>query len=173
MRNMIRIPALMALTLSLAVPALAQSTHDQHAAPAEAATAALAVDPAKADLLHQEFVAKTAELRGKLIARRAELETLLTTKPGDEAAVKKLTGDIAALRGQLFEQTTLFRIRFAKETGTPIRMTRGFGHMGGQGMDMCKGMMSGKGMMTGMDMGAMPGMNMPAPAKPADNAKTN
>jgi len=172
MRKRIRIPALLALTLALAVPALAQST-PQHApaGPGQmampAGQMAMPADPNKADLLHQEYVAKTAELHGKIKAREAELETQLATKPDDTAAVKKLTTDIAALRGQLYEQTTLFRVRYAKETGTPIRQTRGFGHKGGmmmEGMDKegCM-MMQGKGMMGGMDMGKggmMGGMDM-------------
>lgn len=187
MRKSIRIPALIALSLALTVPALAQSTHQQHAAPAaapaDAAKAAPAVDPDKAYVLNQEYVAKTAELRGKITAKKAELEAQLAAKPDDTAAVKKLVSDIAALRGQLDEQTTLFRIRYAKETNTPIRMTRGFGHMGQMGMMddsmgmmggkakegcmmMGKGMMQGKGMMMGgqgmmqgMDHGAMQGMD--------------
>jgi hypothetical protein len=174
MRNSIRIPAVVALTLALAVPALAQ-TPMQHPAGAmamPAAKAAPAVDPAKADLLHQEFVAKTAELHGKITAREAELETQLATNPDDTAAIKKITTDIANLRGQLYEQATLFRVRYAKETGTPIRDTRGMMHhmdkgmmmMGGKGMDggcmmMGKGMMGGMSGMSGMGgMGGMGGM---------------
>jgi|GEM_PF-3496654 len=181
MRMSIRIAAITALTLSLslAVAALAQTSHQQHAA----AKPAPAVDPDKAYMLHQEYVAKTAELHGKVMAKQAELETLLATKPGDEAAIKKLAAEISALRGQLFEQTTLFRVRFAKETGMPMHMTRGFGGKGGmmmdgQGMDcmmMGKGMgmgmgMMGKGMMMGMDQG---GMNMPMPAQPGDAPKAD
>ena len=183
MRKSIRIPAVLALSLALAVPALAQSTH-QHPAPAAAASAdaaktAPAVDKDKAYLLHQEYIAKTAELRGKIAARQAELETLLATKPDDTAAVKKLTAELGAMRGQLFEQTTLFRIRYAKETGTPMRMTRGFGHMDGMMMGMDHDMKAmDHATMPGMDHGAMPGMdhaqhNMAAPAAPADAAKTN
>ncbi len=184
MRNTIRIPAIVALSLALAVPALAQSGHQQHAgaAPAEAAKAAPAVDPDKAYVLNQEYVAKTAELRGKITAKKAELETLLATKADDTAAVKKLVAELSALRGQLDEQTTLFRIRYAKETGTPIRLTRDFGHQGGmmgeKGMEGCMMMGKGKGMMMGgmdhamqgmdmgkgMDQGGAPGMNMPAPS---------
>lgn len=188
MRKSIHISAMLALSLALAVPALAQTTHDQHAAPAVAAKAAPAIDSGKADLLHQEYVAKTAEQRGKLTAKQAELETLLATKPDDAAAIKKLTTEISTLRGSLFEQATLFRVRFAKETGTPIRMTRNLDSMGGHGsmmgmmecMGMGKGMMMdmGKGMdMKGMDMGKGmkmdmdgKGMNMPADAPKADDA---
>ena len=173
MRTRIRIPAILALSLALAIPALAQTTHDNHAAPAGAPQAAPTVDPEKVDLLHLEFMAKTAELRGKLLAKQAELETLLVAKPGDEAAVKKLVAEISTLRGALLEQTTLFRIRFAKETGMPIRLTRGLGRIGGHGGmaaapggDMCgKGKdMMGKGMMMGGK--AMPGM-------PAGGAKAD
>jgi len=153
MRNSIRIPAALALTLALAVPALAQTTHQHNAPAAPAATtdtaktaapAAPTVDPNKVYLLRQDYIAKTAELRGKLVARQAELETLLATKPGDTAAVTKLTTEISSLRGKLFEQDTLFRVRYAKETGTPIRMTHRMGQMEGMMMD---GMMGGKMMM--------------------------
>jgi len=158
MRKSIYIPASLALSLLLTVPVLAQTAHQQHVAPADAAKTAPAIDPDKAYLLHQEYVSKTAELRGKLTAKQAELETLLATKPQDEAAVKKLTSDISALRGALFEQTTLFRIRFAKETGMPIRMTHGFGAHGGQ---MMEGMMGGgMGGMMGGGMGGMMGGGM-------------
>lgn len=190
MRKSVRIPVLLALTLALTVPALAQSTH--HPAPAAStAKAAPAVDQNKVDLLRQEYVANTAELRGKIIARQAGLETLLATKPNDEAAVKKLVAEIAGLRGKLYEQTTLFRLRFAKETGMPIRMTRGMGMgmgamMSGTGMGggkaMCKGKAGGKGnMMMGMshgqaadmDHGAMAGTAhaMPMPGAPATAVK--
>lgn len=177
------IPAALAFALLLSVPALSQAAKEA-AAPAANATAATStlltpkVDPDKAYLLKQEFVAKTAELHGKLTAREAELETLLATKPGDEAAIKKLAAEISGLRGQLFEQKTLYRLRYAKETGTPIRETRHMmggmmggmsGGMQGGGMDckmMGKGMGKGMGMgmMQGMDHGAMSGMdhaNMP------------
>ena len=184
MRNSIRIPAALALTLALAVPALAQTTH-QHNAPAPAAQAAATdtakpaaatptVDPNKAYLLHQEYVAKTAELRGKLAARQAELETQLATKPDDATAVEKLVTEISTLRGQLLEQTTRFRIRYAKETGTPIRMTQEFsrgngmmdgmmmGKMGPKSDDDCKTMGKDKGMMMmGKDKGMMMGKGMP------------
>lgn len=195
MRTSVRIPVLLALTLALTVPALAQSTHQATPATPETAKAAPAVDQNKVDLLRQDYVAKTAELRGKITARQAELETLLATRPNDEAAVKKLVAEISALRGTLFEQTTLFRLRFAKETGMPVRMTRGMGMgMGGAGsmmqgmqgmgggMDMCKSggksMPMGKmmmmdmqhGQMADMDHGAMAGMDhgaMPMPGAPA------
>lgn len=202
MRKSNRIPAILALTLALTLPTLAQSAQTPHAAQPDATKTTTQkptppVDPNKTYLLHEEYVAKTAELRGKVIARQAELETLLATKPDNEAAVKKLVAEITTLRGQLLEQTTLFRIRFAKETGTPMRMTRGMnglGFHGGQG-GMMQGMagqdcMSGKGMGMGMmmgknRMGAMgmmqgpghdmpmaPGMPMPtAPAKADDAAK--
>jgi len=188
----VRIPAILALTLALTVPALAlaQSTHQGHTAPgaatSPAAKIAPAVDPDKCDLLRQEYVAKTAELRGKITARQAELETLLATKPGDEAAIKKLVVEISTLRGNLYEQTTLFRLRFAKETGTPIRLTREMGRMGGHGpmmgLDMCQGKDGGKmmgmgkmmmdmqkGPMMDMQKGQMTDMDqtMPMPAAPA------
>lgn len=157
--------ALIALTLAFSVPALAQSGHDHNAAPADTAQPAQpTVDPNKTDLLHQEFVAKTAELRGKLTAKRAELETLLATKPGDEGAVKKLVADIAVLEGTLLEKTTLFRIRMAKETGMPIRMTRNMENMGGAG-----GMMGGAG---GGMCGKGKGMADKTPAPATGAAKT-
>jgi len=206
MRKKNRIPAILALALALTLPTLAQSAQTPHPAQPEAAKTDTQkptppVDPNKTYLLHEEYVAKTAELRGKAIAKQAELETLLATKPDNEAAVKKLVAEIAALRGQLLEQTTLFRIRFAKETGLPIRLTRGMnglGFHGGQGgmmqgmadkdcmagkdMMMGKGMGMGMGMMMGKDMTGAPGMghDMPmapgmpmptAPAKADDAAK--
>ena len=190
MRMNVFAPAALAAAMLLSLPAigLTAQEHGSHAAD-PAKSAAPAVDPDKAYLLKQEFTAKTAELRGKIKAREADLEVLLATKPGDEAAVKKLAGDIAALRGQLAEQTVLFRLRYAKETGTPIRQTLhlGGGHdgmmagMGEGGMD-CKMMGKGQGMMMGgMDHGAKGGMdhgspdhgtmehgpaNAPAPAAP-------
>ena len=185
MRIHTRIPAALALTLALAIPALAQTQHQQHATGADAAKTAPAVDADKVALLHEEYVAKTAELRGKITARQAELETLLVTKPGEEAAIKKLVAEISALRGTLYEQTTLFRLRFAKEAGVSLQMTRGMdglgghhgmgslmgpgrGGMSGPGMDCMKGMMMDMG--KGAPLG--PGMDMPAPAvKPDDAAK--
>ncbi|MFP5260014.1 MAG: hypothetical protein ACLGQH_13410 [Acidobacteriota bacterium] len=174
------LPAALAFALLLSVPALGQAAKEAAAPAANApavtsAPVAPKVDQDKAYLLRQEFVAKTAELHGKITAREAELETLLATKPGDEAAIKKLAAEISGLRGQLFEQKTLYRLRFAKETGTPIRETHHMmggmmggmqGGMMGSGMD-CKmmgkgmgmGMGKGMGMMQGMDHGAMSGMD--------------
>lgn len=171
------VPATLALALLLSAPVLGHAAHEHGAPAADAAAgakAAPAVDPDKAYLLKQEYVAKTAELHGKLKAREAELETVLATKPGDEAAIKKLAAEISTLRGQLFEQTTQYRLRYAKETGTPIRQTRHLGGKGGMmdgmmgddGME-CKMMGKGMGMMMGkdgMDHGGKPGMdhaNMP------------
>ena len=181
MRTKIFVPAALAFAFFLSTPVLGNAAHEQHGAPGaqapgEPGKAGPAVDPDKAYLLKQEFVAKTGELHGKLKAREAELETTLATKPGDDGAIKKLTTEISALRGQLFEQTTQFRLRYAKETGVPIRMTQ---HLGGKGgmmdgmmgdggmdckmmQDMGKGMGKGKGMMPGMggmDHGAMSGMD--------------
>ncbi|KHK00873.1 hypothetical protein [Desulfovibrio sp. TomC] len=194
MRKSAFIPAALVVAFLLSVPTLGQAAHEQHGAPAGEAKAAPAVDPDKAYLLKQEFVAKTAELHGKIKAREAELETVLATKPGDEAAIKKLVAEISALRGQVFEQTTLFRLRYAKETGSPIRLTQHMGGHGGMMMDGMKGeggmdcKMMGKGMAgmnhdgKGMDMDhSGKGMNMdhagtgmpmdhgamPAPAAPA------
>lgn len=192
MRTKIVVPAALAFAFLLSAPVLGNAAHEQHGAPgaqapAEAGKAGPAADPEKAYLLNQEYVAKTAELHGKLKAREAELETTLATKPGEEATIKKLITEISSLRGQLFEQKTLFRLRYAKETGTPIRMTQHLGGkagmmegmMGDGGMD-CK--MMGKGMMMGMEgmdhsgkaamgqgnmppMPGMPGMPpMPTPA---------
>lgn len=159
MRKSIRIPAMLALSLILTVPALAQSTHKTNPATPAAETATTAPNPDKVFLLKQEYVAKTAELRGKITARQAELEVLLAGKPDDTAAIKKLTAEIGGLRGQLFEQTTLFRVRFAKETGIPMRMTRHMLGMGGMmdgGKGGCKMMgKDGMGMMPGMNHGAM------------------
>lgn len=183
MRMNVFAPAALATAMLLSLPAIALTAqeHGSHAAdPAKPAVPA--VDPDKAYLLKQEFTAKTAELRGKIKAREADLEILLATKPGDEAAVKKLAGDIATLRGQLAEQTVLFRLRYAKETGTPIRQTLHLGGpdgmmagMGQGGMDcMMMGKDKGKGMMMGgMDHGAKDHDATPptAPAAPAPAAK--
>ncbi|OLN25664.1 hypothetical protein DVDV_3172 [Desulfovibrio sp. DV] len=149
------LPAALVVAVLLSVPTLGQAAHDQHGAPAGDAQSTPAVDPDKAYLLKQEFVARTAELHGKIKAREAELETALATKPGDEAAVKKLTAEISTLRGQLFEQTTLFRLRYAKETGVSIRHTR---HVAGHGDMMMDGMKGDGGMdckMMGKGMGGM------------------
>ena len=190
MRMNVFAPAALAAAMLLSLPAvgLTAQEHGGHVAD-PAKPGAPAVDMEKAYLLKQEFTAKTAELRGKIKAREADLEILLATKPGDEAAVKKLAGDIAALRGQLAEQTVLFRLRYAKETGTPIRQTMHLGGhdgmmagMGDGGMECMmmgkgKGMGQGKGMMmggmNGMDHGAMDhGATPPAaPAAPAPAAK--
>jgi hypothetical protein len=155
MRTLSIIPAALAAALLLTLPVPGQAAHEHGAPAADTAPADPAVNPDKAYLLKQEFTAKTAELRGKIKAREADLEILLATKPGDEAAVKKLAADISALRGQLFEQTTLFRQRYAKETGTPLRQTLHLGAgkdgMGDAGMEC---MMQGKGhdmMQGGMD----------------------
>ena len=190
MRTVFFVPAALAAALILSLPAASRAAqeHQGHVVdPAKPAAAAPAVDPDKAYLLKQEFTARTAELRGKIQAREADLEILLATKPGDEAAVKKFAADIAALRGQLAEQTVLFRLRYAKETGTPLRQTLhlGDGHdgmmagMGQGGMDcmmMGKGKGQGQGqgmMMGGMDHGAMEhgSAAAPAPTPPAPAAK--
>ena len=168
MRTKIFVPAALAFAFLLSAPVLGNAAHEQHGAPGaqapgETGKPGPAVDAVKAYLLNQEYVAKTAELHGKLKAREAELETTLATKPGEEAAIKKLTTEISSLRAQLFEQKTLFRLRYAKETGTPIRLTQHLGSkagmmegmMGDGGMD-CK--MMGKGMGKGMMMG-MEGMD--------------
>lgn len=157
-------PAIL-LALALTVPALAQTGHD-HGGGASAATppggagdaarTATQADMDKVFLLHLEYVAKTAELYGSIAAREAELEALLVTDPDNTQAVSRLTADIAALRGQLYQQATLFRLRYAKETGTPIHHTMAFalpdcaGRMAGH-----DGMMDDHGKGDGMKCGCM------------------
>lgn len=167
MRHVVILPAALAAALILSLPVAGLTAHEQgHAAdPAKPASPAPAVDPDKAYQLTQELTAKTAELRGKIKAREADLEILLATKPGDEAAVKKLAADISALRAQLYEQTTLFRLRYARETGTPLRQTLRLGDAGsrpgmmgggmGQGGMDCMMMGKGHDMNNGMDHAAM------------------
>ena len=107
MRKGIRILVLAALTLTLATPVLAQP-----GPPGKGPR----IDNAKAYLVEQEFIAATGEARGKLMAKRAELETVLATKADDAAAIKKVVDEISALR--------------ATEAGVPIAFTRRMGLQG-------------------------------------------
>ena len=121
MRKGIRMLVLAAVALVVAAPSLAQ--------PGPAGKAPQ-IDRAKAYLVEQEFIAATGEARGKLIAKRAELETVLATKAGDAAAIKKVVDEISALRATLLEQTVQFRLRLAKEAGVPIAFTHRMGLQG-------------------------------------------
>ena len=121
MRKGIRILVLAALTLTLATPVLAQP-----GPPGKGPR----IDNAKAYLVEQEFIAATGEARGKLMAKRAELETVLATKADDAAAIKKVVDEISALRATLLEQTVQFRLRLSKEAGVPIAFTRRMGLQG-------------------------------------------
>lgn len=117
MRKGIRMLVLSALALALSAPVLAQPGGPK----------APRIDRAKAYLVQQEFITATGEARGKLMAKRAELETLLVTKADDATAIKKVVDEISALRATLLEQTVQFRLRLAKEAGVPIAFTRRMG----------------------------------------------
>ena len=139
MRHGTRVLVLLCLTLGLSCPALAQRPAPARAIPG--------MDQEKAYLIGQEYVAATGELRGRMAAKRAELETVLATKPDDAAAIKALVGEIAAMRTSLFEQSVQFRLRLAKEAGVPVRYSR---HLGMFGLGGPRGMMGpgprGRGM---------------------------
>jgi hypothetical protein len=117
MRKGILLLMVSALALTLAAPALAQPGSGKGPQ----------IDRAKAYLVEQEFIAATGEARGKLMAKRAELETVLATKADDAAAIKKVVDEISALRTTLLEQTVQFRLRLSKEAGVPIAFTRRMG----------------------------------------------
>lgn len=132
MRKGILSLAMVILSLALATPALAQAQAKPKAEPAKAeakaeTAKAPAVDRDKAYVLQQEFVAATAELRGKLMAKQAELEVLLATKPDEADTIKAAVAEISALRATLFERTVELRLRLAKEAGLPMRASRQIG----------------------------------------------
>lgn len=89
-----------------------------------------------------DFQLKTVNLRQQLIAKKAEYNALLTSKPLDEQKALAVSKEISALHDQLYQQRVALDTELAK-AGLPAMGHRG--GMGGMGRMGGGGMYSGRG----------------------------
>jgi zinc resistance-associated protein len=108
---------------------------------------------AKAFDLRQKFMNDTADMRKQMMVKQAELGELWRAKDPDKAKVTAKQKEISALRDQLQEKGTAFKLDMRKEFPT---MAGGPMLGGGRGQGACPMMGEGKG------QGACP-MVPPAP----------
>ncbi|PVZ85670.1 zinc resistance-associated protein ZraP [Serratia sp. S1B] len=86
-----------------------------------------------------EFQLKTVNLRQQMIAKNAEYNALLTSKPLDEQKALAVSKEISALHDQLYQQRVALDTELAK-AGLPA-----MGHRGGMGGMSGSGMNNGRG----------------------------
>lgn len=81
--------------------------------------------------LHDDFAAKTEQLRANLGVKRAELYALAVSSNPDQAKIDALTKEIGDMQGQLLAARVQFRTQVNKEIGPNVM---GWGGMGRGGM---------------------------------------
>ena len=109
---------------------------------------------AAAQKAHDEFQAKTADLRQKLVSKNYEYRALLTSNPVDDQKVQAVSKEIMELRDAIYQQRVALDTQLAK-AGIPMMGN----HMGGGHKGMRGGHMGGGHMGMGggqMGMGDMP-----------------
>ncbi|EFL51734.1 putative zinc resistance-associated protein precursor [Solidesulfovibrio fructosivorans JJ]] len=91
--------------------------------------------------LHDDYAAKTAQLRADLGVKRAELNALAVAQNPDQAKIDALTKEIGDMQGKLLAARTTFRIQVNKEIGPMGWGGRGMGgfHHRGAGYGPCGG----------------------------------
>lgn len=83
--------------------------------------------------LHDDYAAKTAQLRADLGVKRAELNALAVAQNPDQTKIDALTKEIGDMQGKLLSARTAFRIQVTKEIGPMGYGPMGWGGRGGMG----------------------------------------
>jgi len=109
--------------------------------------------------LKEKFHNDTAATRKQMMVKRAELAALWKAENPDQAAINAKQKEINALRDQMQEKRTAFKLE-ARKISPELGQGFGRGMRGGKG--------PGRGMGPGGGMGpGAPGAGAPAPAAPA------
>lgn len=93
----------------------------------------------KAEAIVKEFAPKLKEVRADRHSKKAELESVLSSKSPDAGKVKALAKELGEIEARETELESELRLKIAAETGirTPIRgLGMGSGHGGGMKMGM-------------------------------------
>ncbi len=109
--------------------------------------------------LSQKFDDETAQLRGTILTKRLELQSLWTNPKADPKAIQDKEKELTTLRDQMRDKAIQFRLEVRKvltpeqlaQLGPGLRMGRGFG--GGRMMGYGSGMGCGYGRGSGYGMG--------------------
>ena len=88
---------------------------------------------AKLDELDQKFFNETADLRGKIWSKRAELGSLLNAQNPDENKIRALQKEISTLKGQMAEKRLTYRLEARKTVPGSGGYDRGNGRGHGKG----------------------------------------
>jgi zinc resistance-associated protein len=93
--------------------------------------------------LHQKFNDETAQLRGSILAKRLELQSLWTNPKADPKAILEKEKELTSLQDQLRDKAVQFRLE-ARSLLTPEQIDQ-FGSGWGMGRDFGMGHMMGGG----------------------------
>jgi len=103
--------------------------------------------------LRQKFVGETAQVRGNILAKRLELQSLWSDPKADDKAIMDKAGELRGLQSQMREKAVQMRLE-ARKILTPEQLAE-FGSGWGMGPGMGHGM--GPGMGRGFEKGVGPG----------------
>jgi Spy/CpxP family protein refolding chaperone len=104
--------------------------------------------------LHQKFNEETAQLKGALLTKRLELQSLWTNPKSDGKAIGDKERELRDLRNQMGDKITQMRLE-ARKSLTPEQIAE-FGRGFGMGPGFGRGRMMGRG----PGMGPGPGMGV-------------
>jgi Spy/CpxP family protein refolding chaperone len=109
---------------------------------------------AKFQELQQKHVAETAKLRGELLTKRLELQSLWTNPKAEAKAIVDKEKELRDLQNQMRDKGLQFKLE-ARQFLTPEQIA-GFGPGRGMGPGAGRGAMMGRGMGRGMGPGQGP-----------------
>lgn len=108
--------------------------------------------------LRQKFVEETAKLRGSLLTKRLELQSLWTNPKSDSKAIVDKEKEFRDLQNQMRDKAVQFKLE-ARQFLTPEQIA-GFGPGRGMGPGSGRGPMRGRGMGPDCGQGPMRGRGM-------------
>jgi len=108
--------------------------------------------------LRQKLNDETANLRGTIITKRLELQSLWADPKADSKAIQEKEKELRSLQDQMRDKAVLFRLE-ARKILTPEQLAQ-FGPGGGMGRGFGGGRMMGHGPGTGCGYGRGPGSGM-------------
>ncbi len=105
--------------------------------------------------LNQKFNDETAQLRGTILTKKLELQSLWTNPKADPKAIQEKEKELTSLQDQMRDKSTQFRLE-ARKVLTPEQLAQ-FGPGWGMGRGFGGGRMMGYGPGTGCGYGKGPG----------------
>ncbi len=108
--------------------------------------------------LRQKLNDETASLKGTILTKRLELQSLWTDPKADSKAIQEKEKELRSLQDQMRDKAVLFRLEVRKIL-TPEQLAQ-FGPGGGMGPGSGGGRMMGYGRGTGCGYGRGPGYGM-------------